>query len=67
MFENVTFSAVFLYLCIYRYVEKSPGKFVGDTSCNKLPVRLCGDPTCKMVEGPEECHDKVRKSPRRQN
>ena len=28
--------------CTTRYKEKSPGKFVGDTSCEKLPVELCG-------------------------
>ena len=28
--------------CTTKYVEKSPGKFVGDTSCEKLPVEFCG-------------------------
>ena len=40
-----------------RYVEQTPGKFVGDTRCNKLPVRVCGA-GCVVEEGPEECHDK---------
>ena len=40
-----------------KYVEKQPGKFVGDTSCEKLPVELCGA-GCKVEEGEEECHDK---------
>jgi len=48
--------------CTTKYVEKSPGKFVGDTSCEKIPVKLCGDAKCKMVEGPQECHDKVTAS-----
>ena len=25
-----------------RYVEKKPGQFVADTSCEKLPKELCG-------------------------
>ena len=28
--------------CTTKYVEKQPGKFVGDTSCEKLPVEICG-------------------------
>ena len=40
-----------------RYIEKSPGQFVGDTSCEKLPVEICGA-GCVVEEGPEECHDK---------
>ena len=40
-----------------RYVEQTPGKYVGDTRCNKLPVRVCGA-GCVVEEGPEECHDK---------
>jgi len=43
--------------CTTKYVEKQPGKFVGDTSCEKLPVELCGE-GCKVEEGEEECHDK---------
>jgi len=44
--------------CTTKYVEKQPGKFVGDTSCEKLPVEICGA-GCEFVEGEEECHDKV--------
>merc|ERR1711874_139737 len=44
--------------CSTKYVEKSPGKFVGDTSCEKLPVEICGA-GCTFEEGEEECHDKV--------
>ena len=44
--------------CTTKYVEKQPGKFVGDTSCEKLPVEICGA-GCTYEEGPEECHDKV--------
>ncbi len=43
--------------CTTRYVEKQPGKFVGDTSCEKLPVEICGA-GCVTEEGPEECHNK---------
>jgi len=43
--------------CTTKYVEKGPGKFVGDTSCEKLPVEICGA-GCTTEEGPEECHDK---------
>ncbi len=42
---------------IIRYHEKQPGKFVGDTKCEKLPIELCGQ-GCEVVPGPEECHDK---------
>jgi len=44
--------------CSTKYVEKQPGKFVGDTSCEKLPVEICGA-GCTLDEGDEECHDKV--------
>merc|ERR1712036_55279 len=44
--------------CTTKYIEKQPGKFVGDTSCEKLPVEICGA-GCVPVEGDEECHDKV--------
>ena len=44
--------------CTTKYVEKQPGKFVGDTSCEKLPIEICGA-GCTYEEGPEECHEKV--------
>ena len=44
--------------CTTRYIEKQPGKFVGDTSCEKLPVEICGA-GCTTTEGLEECHDKT--------
>jgi hypothetical protein len=44
--------------CTTKYVEKQPGKFVGDTQCEKLPVEICGA-GCVTEEGPEECHDKI--------
>ena len=44
--------------CTTKYVEKQPGKFVGDTGCEKLPVEICGA-GCTYEEGAEECHDKV--------
>jgi hypothetical protein len=44
--------------CTTRYIEKQPGKFVGDTACEKLPVEICGA-GCVTEEGPEECHDKT--------
>jgi len=44
--------------CSTKYVEKQPGKFVGDTKCEKLPVEICGN-GCSYTEGTEECHDKT--------
>ena len=41
------------------FVNIFSGKFVGDTSCEKLPVEICGA-GCTTEEGPEECHDKTR-------
>ena len=29
--------------CTTRYLEKTPGKFVADTACEKLPIELCGE------------------------
>ena len=43
--------------CTTKYIEKQPGKFVGDTKCEKLPIDICGA-GCTTDEGPEECHDK---------
>ena len=43
--------------CTTKYIEKQPGKFVGDTRCEKLPIELCGQ-GCSVQKGPEECHDK---------
>merc|ERR1739844_299469 len=40
--------------CETKYVEKQPGKFVGDTSCEKLPIEICGA-GCVTEEGREEC------------
>merc|ERR1712088_466934 len=36
--------------CTTKYVEKQPGKFVGDTGCEKLPVEICGA-GCVFEEG----------------
>ena len=44
--------------CTTKYVEKQPGKFVGESSCEKLPVEMCGA-GCDYEEGAEECHDKL--------
>ncbi|XP_023322351.1 uncharacterized protein LOC111696834 [Eurytemora carolleeae] len=43
--------------CSTKYIEKTPGKFIGDTSCEKLPVEICGR-GCVNREGAEECHNK---------
>jgi len=56
--ENKKCTTFFESSCTTKYVEKSPGKFVADTSCEKLPVELCGQ-GCHMEPGEEECHDKV--------
>jgi len=50
-------STVYESSCSTRYIEKQPGKFVGDTSCEKLPKTLCGA-GCVFEEGLEECHNK---------
>ena len=42
---------------VLQYVEKSTGKFVGDTACQKVPVQICGR-GCQYEEGEEECHQK---------
>ena len=39
-------------------MERTPGKFVMDTNCEKLPVEMCGQ-GCVSEEGVEECHDTV--------
>ena len=44
--------------CDTRYVEKSPNNFVADTSCEKLPVEVCGR-GCTYETGEEECHEKI--------
>merc|ERR1719499_1011484 len=45
--------------CTTKYTEKEPGgKLVGETSCEKLPVEICGA-GCSYEEGEEECHDKT--------
>ena len=44
--------------CTTKYVEKQPGKYVADTSCEKLPVEICGA-GCVLTEGEEECHEKT--------
>ena len=41
----------------YRESNRSSGKFVGDTKCEKLPVKICGR-GCVVQQGDEECHDK---------
>jgi hypothetical protein len=28
--------------CTTKYVEQAPGKFAGDTTCEKIPIELCG-------------------------
>ena len=46
-----------------RYIEKTPGQFVGDTSCEKLPVEICGagcvveEQIDSLVDVPEEMCD----------
>merc|ERR1711997_1126684 len=44
--------------CSTKYIEKQPGKFVGDTKCEKLPIEICGA-GCVTEPGEEECHDKT--------
>ena len=53
-----TCQTLFESSCTTRYIEKQPGKFVGDTKCEKLPIDICGA-GCVVEEGPEECFDKT--------
>ena len=43
--------------CMTRYVERHPGKLGPETTCQRVPVELCGA-GCSYEEGAEECHDK---------
>lgn len=45
--------------CTTQYVERSPGQHVGDTRCEDIPVNYCTRENCRMVPGPQKCHDKV--------
>jgi hypothetical protein len=49
---------IFESSCTTKYVEKQPGKFVSDSQCEKLPIKVCGK-GCTYEEGEEECHSKV--------
>ena len=42
--------------CSTRYVEKHKGVFVGDTKCEKQPIKMCGA-GCTAIEQKEECRD----------
>ena len=44
--------------CTTKYMDKSGnGSFVGDTKCERLPVKICGK-GCVTQPGEEECHEK---------
>merc|ERR1712106_908468 len=43
--------------CTSKYVEKETAKFVGHSSCSRIPRVLCGD-QCRMEEAEEECFEK---------
>ena len=45
--------------CTSRYVDKSGNgtQFVGDTTCQKIPVEICGQ-GCRSEEAEEDCHEK---------
>ena len=45
--------------CTTKYIDKSQNgtAFVGDTQCEKLPVKICGQ-GCQTFFADEECHDK---------
>merc|ERR1712130_527675 len=44
--------------CTTRYVEQTPGKFIGDTKCEKVALEVCGE-GCITEEAPGECHEKT--------
>lgn len=45
--------------CTSKYIDKhgDGSQFVGDTKCEKLPVKVCGN-GCVTQPGQEECHEK---------
>ena len=51
-------STVFETSCATKYSEESPGKFLGNTRCERLPLKLCGA-GCVFEEGDKECRDEV--------
>ena len=34
-------------------------KVTPETKCHKVPKKLCGPAGCALVQGPEECYDKI--------
>ena len=45
--------------CTTKYIDKSQNgtAFVGDTQCEKLPIKICGQ-GCETFFADEECFDK---------
>ena len=44
--------------CTTKYLDKNGnGSFVGDTQCERLPIKVCGK-GCVAQPGEEECHEK---------
>ena len=44
--------------CVTRY-QPSPPDLPPTTECHKIPVELCGAPTCQPRPGARTCHEKV--------
>jgi len=46
--------------CNTTYTETTPNvEDKPNTWCKKVPRKICAPDNCRMVAGPEECHDKV--------
>ena len=43
-------------VCSTKYVEKHKGVFVGDSRCEKMPIKMCGK-GCAAIELKEQCRD----------
>jgi len=45
--------------CNTTYVESTSGDHKPNTWCQKKPRKICAPDNCNMVQGPEDCRDKV--------
>ena len=43
-------------VCSTKYVEKHKGVFVGDSKCERMPIKMCGK-GCTAIELKEQCRD----------
>merc|ERR1712156_566288 len=50
---------VFETECVTKYEGQENSKHLGVTECRKVPVTLCANTACEVVEGSEKCHNKT--------